>query len=133
MTEQDKILSGMVCPYCGADSEYVDSSVIYGKSYGMIYLCRPCDAYVGTHKSEPTKAKGRLANRELRWEKIRAHAHFDFIWQNKHMTRSEAYVWLSKALGIDPELCHIGMFDISECEKVIELSKLKLESCLQLS
>lgn len=35
----DGILSGKICPYCGNRTEYVDSSVIYGRSYGMIYLC----------------------------------------------------------------------------------------------
>lgn len=26
------------CDYCGRETEYVDSKVIYGKSYGKIYL-----------------------------------------------------------------------------------------------
>lgn len=34
------------CDYCGRETEYVDSKVIYGKSYGKIYLCRNCMAYV---------------------------------------------------------------------------------------
>ena len=40
------------CDYCGRRAEFVDSKVIYGKSYGMIYLCRCCPgyAYVGVHK-----------------------------------------------------------------------------------
>lgn len=40
------------CDYCGRRAEFVDSKVIYGKSYGMIYLCRcrPGYAYVGVHK-----------------------------------------------------------------------------------
>lgn len=37
----------VICPYCGRVAKYVDSSVIYyGHSYGMAYLCRPCNAYV---------------------------------------------------------------------------------------
>ena len=31
----------------------------------MIYICKPCDAYVGVHKGTD-KALGRLANKELR-------------------------------------------------------------------
>lgn len=46
----NEIITGKVCPYCGKPTEYVDSSVIYGRSYGMIYLCRDCRAYVGVHK-----------------------------------------------------------------------------------
>ena len=30
------------CDYCGRQAEYVDSKVVYGKSYGMMYLCRNC-------------------------------------------------------------------------------------------
>lgn len=48
------------CDYCGGPTEYVDSSVIYGRSYGMIYLCRPCRAYVGVHRGT-NKPLGRLA------------------------------------------------------------------------
>ena len=40
------------CDYCGRETEYVDSKVIYGKSYGKIYLCRNCMAYVGVHKGD---------------------------------------------------------------------------------
>ena len=36
------------CPYCGKEAELIDSSVIYGRSYGMAYICFGCDAYVGT-------------------------------------------------------------------------------------
>ena len=46
----DELLTGKICPYCGKPTEFVDSSVIYGRSYGMIYLCRDCRAYVGVHK-----------------------------------------------------------------------------------
>ena len=34
------------CDYCGTKADLVDSSVIYGKSYGDIYLCPNCGAYV---------------------------------------------------------------------------------------
>ena len=42
------------CDYCGRETEYVDSKVIYGKSYGKIYLCRNCMAYVG--RTSPSAA-----------------------------------------------------------------------------
>ncbi|MBO7256277.1 MAG: hypothetical protein J6V04_03005 [Bacteroidales bacterium] len=43
------ILTGKICPYCGKDSELIDSSEIYGTSYGPMYICRDCDAYVGCY------------------------------------------------------------------------------------
>ena len=54
-------MRNVYCPYCGRQAEYVDSKVIYGRSYGMAYLCRNCDAYVGVHRGtdEPL---GRLAD-----------------------------------------------------------------------
>lgn len=64
-----EILTGKVCPYCGNPSEYIDSKKIYGTSYGMIYACIPCDAYVGVHKDNPEKALGRLADFNLRKQK----------------------------------------------------------------
>ena len=57
------------CDYCGREAEFVDSKIIYGRSYGKIYLCRNCMAYVGVHKGTD-KPLGRLANAELRnWKR----------------------------------------------------------------
>ena len=58
------------CPYCQSVSVLTDSKVIYGKSYGMVYLCLnypKCDSFVGVHKNS-IKPLGRMANRELRKE-----------------------------------------------------------------
>jgi len=121
-----EVLSGLKCPYCGNKTAYADSSVIYGKSYGMIYLCKPCDAYVGVHKTDNATALGRLANAELRAAKKEAHHYFDQLWKHGHMRRQSAYKWLSRALNIEPEYTHIGMFDVEECNKVVESVKLKL-------
>lgn len=130
----NEILTGKICPYCGKRTEFVDSSVIYGRSYGMIYLCRDCRAYVGVHKGTD-RALGRLANKELREAKKEAHFYFDQIaktnlinkiW-NIHIpnmsNRNKAYLWLSNQLNIPYEFCHIGMFDIDCCKRVVELCK----------
>lgn len=110
------------CPYCGRQAEYVDSSVVYGRSYGMIYLCRNCMAYVGVHKGtdEPL---GRLANAKLRYWKKKAHEAFDPLWKRGPFRghRSRAYRWLSKEMGLPIEETHIGMFDIADCQRVIQI------------
>lgn len=120
----DPILSGKQCPYCNGKSELVDSSVIYGKSYGMIYLCKPCNAYCGVHKGT-TIALGRLANKKLRELKKQAHLYFDMTWDGKTgvMARTEAYGWLSALLGISKDETHIGMFTEKQCEDTIYFSK----------
>lgn len=125
--EQKQIFKGKICPYCKKPSILTDSSVIYGKSYGMIYLCKPCDAYAGVHKGT-VEALGRLANAELRKLKKQAHAAFDPIWQTNLMTRSEAYKCLSRGLGTPIEYTHIGMFGEDTCRKVIELSQILINN-----
>lgn len=117
----------MKCPYCGEYAEYVDSEIIYGKSYGMVYLCKPCDAYVGVHEGT-CHPLGRLANAELRKYKIQAHAYFDPLYKrkmekgySKGKARSKAYQWLSREMGIPAHETHIGMFDVGQCKKVIEV------------
>ena len=71
----------VICDYCGTPADFVDSSVVYhGHSFGMIYLCPRCGAYVGVHKGSD-KPLGRLANSELRNWKKAAHAAFDPLWK----------------------------------------------------
>lgn len=110
------------CDYCGRRAEYVDSKIIYGKSYGMIYLCRNCMAYVGVHKGTD-KPLGRLANAELRRWKKEAHAAFDPLWQRGRFRgrRNDAYRWLSEQMGIPVEETHIGMFDVEQCRRAIQI------------
>ena len=127
-------LQGKVCCYCKERTEFVDSSKVYGKSYGMIYLCEPCNAWVGVHKGTD-QALGRVANKKLREAKQRAHYYFDKIsktglinkiWPEyipNISNRNKAYLWLSKMLKIDREYCHIGMMDLQQCNRVIEVSK----------
>lgn len=118
------VLLGRICPYCGQGTEVCDSSVIYGRSYGTIHLCRPCQAWVGTHKnaqknSLTSKALGRLANAELRRLKQDAHASFDRLWDSSE-SRRESYNLLAAALGIHPDRTHIGMFNADQCRKTIQ-------------
>lgn len=112
----------IICPYCDNPAELKDSSVIYGKSYGLVYICFSCNAYVGTHRNTD-RPLGTLANQELRKLRKECHNLFDRLWLTKKMTRHEAYKWLAKQLGLDVEQCHIGMFDVEQCKKVKEIVK----------
>lgn len=123
MTKRKKIIPEEVyCDYCGRKAEFVDSKIIYGKSYGMIYLCRNCMAYVGVHKGT-AKPLGRLANAQLRYWKKRAHASFDPLWKYGRFkgSRNAAYAWLAKSLNLPVEETHIGMFDVGMCKRVIQI------------
>lgn len=110
------------CPYCGKQANFVDSEVIYGRSYGMVYLCNGCDAYVGVHKGTD-KPLGRLADKELRRWKMAAHEAFDPLWKSGKMKRNQAYEWLAEQMGLSRQETHIGMFDISQCKQVVNICR----------
>lgn len=117
-------MAKVICPYCGERAEFVDSKIVYGKSYGKIYLCRKCFAYVGVHKGTD-KPLGRLANAELRYWKKAAHAAFDPIWKYGRFRgyRNAAYGWLAGRMGLSVEETHIGMFDVAQCKKAIQICR----------
>ncbi len=119
------------CPYCKGPAELLmDSSPLYrGRDYGPVWFCRPCDAWVGVHENSPRYLPlGRLANAELRKAKMAAHAIFDPLWQRKLLpaekgvkkrARGDAYHWLAQQLGIPFDQCHIGLFDVDMCKRVV--------------
>ena len=112
----------VICPYCGKHAEYVDSKDIYGISYGMIYLCRDCCAYVGCHRGSK-RPLGQLADADTRKWRHRAHSCFDWLWRKHYFSRGGAYRWLAEQMGLDVKLTHIGMFDVEQCQKVITVSR----------
>ena len=111
----------MQCPYCGNAAEWVSNAAIYGRTYGksyMVYLCRPCNAYVGCHNNT-TKPLGTMANAELREWRVKAHNHIDPLWQSGEMKRSDVYAWLNRHFGKD---IHIGESDVETCRKILSLN-----------
>jgi hypothetical protein len=128
--EADRLI--VICPYCNSPAEYVDSIAVYRQSYGMIYLCRPCNAYVGVHKGTD-KPLGRLADHRLRYWKKTAHAAFDPLWRYGPFrgNRSAAYTWLADRMGLTPEETHIGMFDIEQCQSVCEIAGQEMKGAYQ--
>ena len=121
----DPILTGKICPYCGKESELIDSAEVYGESYGAMYICRDCNAYVGCY-SGTTTALGRLADADLRKAKMRAHHYLDQLWKDRRQRRYSTYTWLSKQLGIPRELTHVGMSDIEQCRRIAEICRARL-------
>lgn len=121
---QKEVYSGAICPYCKSKTKVVSEEHIYGRSYkGKSMICcinfPNCDSYVGTHEKDGT-ALGRLANNQLRQLKKVTHSWFDRIWREKHMSRNEAYEWLSEEINIPLDYCHIGMMNINSCKKAIQ-------------
>lgn len=117
-------MSAVKCDYCGNDARLTDGREVYPHRPDLFakafYVCTPCDARVGCHPGT-TNALGRLANAELRAAKQSAHAAFDPLWRSGPLKRKDAYYRLSKALGIPFGDCHIGMFDVETCRRVVAL------------
>ena len=114
------------CPYCGEPARFewgVELSPhrpdLAGKGF---WVCRSCSAWVGCHP-DSFKPLGRLANTELRSAKMAAHAAFDPFYKRRGWRRSQAYAWLADKLGIPREETHIGMFDVDQCRKVVEVCR----------
>ena len=120
------------CPYCGKPAVMVSGVRIYPHRPDLFekkfWLCEKCDAYVGCHPrnlnhgQDGTRPLGRLADKELRRLKWKAHSLFDPLWQELGYfpNRKAAYQWLSNQLGIYVNKCHIGFFDKQRCEAVID-------------
>lgn len=123
----------VMCDYCGKRAELVDGSVVYPNHIDLreklFWYCAPCRAWVGVHKGT-ARPLGRLADYVLRKAKIRAHAAFDPLFNRGEISRQSAYKWLSESLGISSDLCHIGMFDLETCSKVVEVCKKRNENAL---
>lgn len=127
----------VICPYCKQPAKLVGGIAIYRHRPDlhdkMFWSCELCKAWVGCHPGTENPL-GRLANAELRAWKQRAHAAFDPVWQarferkssadpkyTKGMARGGRYKALAQALGITKDECHIGMFDIDMCQRVVEI------------
>lgn len=123
------------CQYCNAISKVVQGGVLYGAGHKLshkeFYYCEPCEAWVGMHDINK-KPFGTLAKSDLRKKRVLAHAEFDKVWKakilegySKTAARQEAYEWLSKSLDIPINQCHIGFFNVGECNKTIAVCKAK--------
>lgn len=117
----------VACDYCGAGAELVGGDVVYPHRPDLrskkFWRCVPCKARVGCHP-RTTVPLGRLANAELRAAKMLAHAAFDPLWKGKAPgQRGRTYAELAKRLGILQEDCHIGMFSVEDCERVVKVCR----------
>jgi hypothetical protein len=100
------------CPYCGGEIKLVYGRDIYKRessySNSMFWACSFCEASVGCVPGSIIPL-GRLANSKTKGLRIKLHAIFDKLWREHYMTRSGAYLWLSKQLNIPPKICHIAL------------------------
>ncbi len=124
----------VICPYCDKPAPLVDSAVVYrGTSYGLIYYCEGCDAWVRCHEGT-TRPLDRMANAELRKLRTAVHEVFDPAWQkllkarqrvdpgySKNKARTACYARLAERMNIPVKDCHIANFDPAQCRLAIEI------------
>lgn len=125
-------MTAVVCPYCKKPAKLITGEQMYPHRPDLyeksFYRCNPCDAHVGCHPGTQNPL-GRMADSFLRAAKMKAHAAFDPIWKDGAMKRGSAYAWLSDQLGIDKKDCHIGMFDVDMCKKVVDVCSKRRSEC----
>jgi hypothetical protein len=114
---------------------FEDSEMVYnGRSYGMIWICWPCKAFVGVHKAgthrweggikiEHTGVEpmGSLADAETRLARRQAHDAFDWLWKSGRIGRNAAYAWLQGATKLSAQRCHISRMDARQCDLVVRV------------
>ena len=113
-----------ICPYCQKISRLESTKKIYhGVDYGLAYICQDypkCDSYVGVHEGT-RKSKGSMANGELRNLRKKVHRNFDPFWDKRGGSRNRSYTWLANSMRIPKEMCHIGMFNLHQCNEALEI------------
>ena len=108
-----------LCPYCGKLAELVSEKEWYGGVYDKLgrprWACWSCRASVGTHPDG--SPFGPLAKKELSDARRNAKIALTEIFPNKH----ERYPWLSQQMGLPLKNTHVGMFNLEQCQRVVEL------------
>lgn len=117
MPDSINVIEEKVLCYCGSPM-----TLKRGK-WGVFWGCvrwPDCDGIIGAHKKS-SLPMGIPANKETKEWRIKAHATFDQYWKKWGLRRNEAYSLLAMAMHLTRETCHIAMFDIEKCKKVIKI------------
>lgn len=87
------------------------------------FLCRPCDAHVGTHAdTDPPEPLGSLADAELRGLRFTCHGIVDPLWKGMTLAkrrRKAVYKVLSHLMGTPEDGTHIGEWREDECRRFL--------------
>jgi len=109
----------LVCPDCTAVMRLRRSR------FGPFYGCSRWPDCEGTHGAHddgsPKGVPGDAATRQAR---IRAHDAFDQLWKPRGrgpMSRGAAYRWMRRAMGLSAAKAHIGNFNTTQCERLVQL------------
>ncbi len=114
----------VICPDCGAPMVLRETRRLtyHNGDPRKFYGCSNWPECSGVHGAHPDGTPmGIPANKETRQARKEAHQAFDAYWLGRGWGRDEAYNWLAWKLDIDGDDCHIAMFDLATCKRVIEI------------
>lgn len=110
------------CPEPGCNAEM---RLRRGK-HSYFYGCQRFPECKGTHCAhQDGSPMGTPADTGTKKLRIKAHRVFDRIWQDKLMTRKDAYAWMQKTMKLSKTEAHISRFDVKACEKLVKLVQKK--------
>ena len=99
-------------------TKYRDAQGRPRKFYGCEFW-PDCDGSIGCHPGTETPL-GTMAGGELKQARKDLHSIFDAHWSNGRERRA-CYARLAEAMEIDVDDCHVGMFDLDDCERAAEI------------
>lgn len=110
----------LICPECGSPMTFRQ-----GGRYKPFYGCTRYPECKGTHGAHPDgRPLGKPATLEVKRLRMATHATFDPLWQPGHQqvfgSRSNAYAWMQRKLGLTEAEAHIANFDAAMCRKLVE-------------
>lgn len=111
---RDLIEHELKCPDCGGEMWLKDSG-----EYGARYQCERYPLCRGVHgANQKTGAPlGTPGDANTRQARVLAHDSLDRIV--RLIGKARAYRWLSTVLKIKQDQCHIALFDVKQCQRVI--------------
>lgn len=121
------------CPECGSRMVLRRTQKFKWKNGEgrLFYGCSRWPKCDGIHGAHPDgRPLGIPADKETKAARMEAHTAFERLrekrgWIGNNRERSGSYIWLGRKLGIaETEIrdkCHIALFDIPTCKRVVEI------------
>lgn len=109
-------------------TRYGDESYPYREDHGRLWICTPCQAWIGIHsRSTRNVPLGRLADSLLRNAKSRLHDSLEPLVTGKirrdqvnpFEARAKAVRWVATELGFEPMPGTIHHLSLEQCEQAI--------------
>jgi hypothetical protein len=97
----------IICPKCGKHAKSTETK------YGVRNYC--CNLW--------SWGNSPLVDKKTHRARRRAHETFDVLWKKGFMSRTQAYVWLSKALNLHKDKCHMKQMDYDTAKRVVRLCR----------